>query len=89
MDCAGMKTLCITMLCAVLAACVPEPAVTPTCPRPKWLGGEFVKSPLTEQRGQVIAVICFKGNAQCLYQVRWADEPKKAHWVNEFELSTT
>jgi hypothetical protein len=42
-------------------------------PAAKWKSGEFVRSVLTDQRGQVIRVYCGVYNHVCEYDVRFAN----------------
>lgn len=40
-------------------------------PEPIYHQGQYVKSTLSGQRGQVMRTICYRGSAQCLYSVRF------------------
>ncbi len=77
------------MICLFMFDCIRPAVVTPIAPIPKFLGGELVRSRLTEQRGQIVTYICFKNADRCIYQVRWADKPKYARWMQETELLPT
>ena len=46
-------------------------------PNPKWHEGQFVRSALTGQRGQVLGVYCPDVSGLCQYTVRFAREAIK------------
>lgn len=56
-----------SLLTAVLAGCGDEAAR----PVPKWDNGSFVRSALSNQRGQVIGLRCRRGEPSCYYDVRF------------------
>jgi hypothetical protein len=55
-----------SVLTTVLAGCSEK--VNPT---PKWNTGTFVRSALSNQRGQIIELRCWSGEPACYYDVRF------------------
>ena len=60
-----IKTLIAALIC--LSGCTPDgPA-----PEPFFKQGDFVTSVVSNQRGQIVAVRCFRSISSCLYDVRF------------------